>query len=64
LRKIVIRICDYDDWVGKEGNRQTTKRGQSWVTLTACQREFMLQIFAKDAAEQQHYYLQFSIHKS
>ena len=63
-REIVIRVCDDDDWMDEEGNKQNSKRGQSWVTLTACRREFMLQIFAKDAAEQQHYYLQFSIRKS
>ena len=43
--KITIRVCDDDDWVDEEGNKQTTKRGQSWVTLSACRHEFMLQIF-------------------
>ena len=63
-REITICICDGDDRVDKEGDKQTTKCGQSWVTLSACRREFMLQIFAKNAAEQQHYYLQFCIRKS
>ena len=30
-REITIRVCDDDDWVDEEGNKQTTKRGQSWV---------------------------------
>ena len=62
-REITIRVCDDNDWVNEEGNKQTTKRGQTWVTLSACRREFMLQIFAKDAAEQQDYYRQFCIRK-
>ena len=34
-REITIRVCDDDDWVDEEGNKHTTKQGQSWITLTA-----------------------------
>ena len=37
--------------------------GQSWLSLRLCQREFLLEVFQKDAAEKQRDYIQYQLKK-
>lgn len=60
-RSIVVDVCDAESWLDDEGEEQEGARGQTWATLALCKREFMLIVFKKDAAEQQHIYLQFHV---
>ena len=33
--------------------------GQSWLSLRLCKREFLLEVFQKDAAKEQRDYIQY-----
>lgn len=59
---LVTKIC-HEPYVDKDGNEQSTPRGQSWESLALVQREFLLTVFRKDAAEQQRIYMSFYLKK-
>ena len=42
---------------------EDTEIGQTWLSLRLCQREFLLEVFQKDAAEKQRDYIQYQLKK-
>ena len=58
---IIVRICD-EEYAADDGTLQP-KRGKTWDSLAMSQREFLLQVFKKDAAECQRDYLQYVVRK-
>ena len=58
---IIVRICD-EEYTADDGTLKP-KRGKTWDSLAMSQREFLLQVFKKDAAECQRDYLQYVVRK-
>jgi hypothetical protein len=60
---ITLKVCEAENWLAEDGTVVPTKRGATWVTLRLCQRELLLTVFPKDAAEAQRNYMQFKLKK-
>ena len=61
---IVVKITARKPWTDEKGVVHKDKEmGQSWLSLRLCQREFLLEVFQKDAAEKQRNYIQHQLKK-
>ena len=60
---ITLKVTTQKNWTDDKGDAHAEERGQTWLSLRLCQREFLLEIFQKDAAERQRDYLLYQLKK-
>ena len=60
---IVVKITARKPWTDEKGVVHANEMGQSWLSLRLCQREFLLEVFQKDAAEKQRDYIMYQLKK-
>ena len=60
---ITLKVTTQKNWTDDKGDAHAEARGQTWLSLRLCQREFLLEVFQKDAAEKQRDYLLYQLKK-
>ncbi len=60
---ITVKVCESKEWQAEDGTIISTKRGSTWDSLRLCQRDMLLTVFSKDAAEAQRNYMNFKLKK-
>jgi len=61
--KITLEMHSKDPWVSLNGESHSGLRRQTWASFMECMELHKLTIFAVDATEMQHYYMQQSVKK-